>query len=89
MVYDTFYQFLGTILTEGFLNELDWSKAAEYKKAKRMPWKVSDSDSEVAGYVRQVGDFYQVSVRSAGHMVPYDQPKVAMDLIDRFINNLI
>ena len=48
---------------------------------------MNPSDVEVAGYVRQVGDFYQVIVRNAGHLVPYDQPKVAYDLIKRFVNN--
>ncbi len=50
-------------------------------------WKVTPGDVEVAGYFRQVGDFYQVIVRNAGHILPYDQPKVALDMIKRFINN--
>ena len=79
--------YVGTILTEGFLNVLDWSKSEQYKKAERIPWKVEESDLEVAGYVRQAGSFYQVAVRRAGHMVPYDQPRIAMDMINKFINN--
>ena len=67
---------------------LNWSKSEQYRKAKRIPWKVVDSDLEVAGYVKQVDDFYQVVVRSAGHMVPYDKPRVAMEMINKFINNL-
>jgi vitellogenic carboxypeptidase-like protein len=44
-------------------------------------------DTEIAGYVRQVHDFYQIIIRNAGHMVPHDQPRVALDMISRFINN--
>ena len=39
---------------------------------------------ELAGYAKEVGNFTQVLIRNAGHMVPYDQPKFAFDLINRF-----
>lgn len=48
-------------LTERFLPTVNWTGAAEYKKAPRFHWKVQPTDTEVAGYVRQVGEFYQVS----------------------------
>ena len=39
---------------------------------------------DLAGYAKTVGNFTAVLVRNAGHMVPYDQPKWAFDLINRF-----
>ncbi len=42
-------------------------------------------DGELAGYVKEVDNLTQVLVRNAGHMVPYDQSKWAMDLINRFV----
>lgn len=39
------------------------------------------------GYVHQCGNFTEALVRNAGHMVPYDQPENALDLISRFIYN--
>lgn len=48
-------------LTERFLTTVNWTGAAEYKKAPRFHWKVQPGDTEVAGYVRSVGEFYQVS----------------------------
>lgn len=48
-------------LTERFLPTVNWTGATEYKKAPRFHWKVQPTDTEVAGYVRQVGEFYQVS----------------------------
>lgn len=68
-------------LTENFLNSLKWKNAQEYKQAPRYIWRV---DQEVAGYVREVPGFVQVMIRNAGHMVPYDQPKWAFDMISRF-----
>lgn len=48
-------------LTERFLPTVNWTGAADYKKAPRFHWKVQPTDTEVAGYVRSVGEFYQVS----------------------------
>ncbi|KTF88903.1 hypothetical protein cypCar_00030797 [Cyprinus carpio] len=73
-------------LTERFLPTVNWSKADEYKKAERFHWKVQPSDTEVAGYVRQVGEFFQVIVRGGGHILPYDQPERSFDMIDRFLS---
>lgn len=78
---------VGTLLTEAFLRKLQWSGQNDYLKAKKMIWRVSPSDREVAGYYRQVNNFIQVVVRSAGHMVPYDQPRAALDMITRFVYN--
>lgn len=47
-------------LTERFLPTVNWTGADEYKKTERFPWKVQPSDTEVAGYVRQVKEFFQV-----------------------------
>ncbi|CAF4941043.1 unnamed protein product [Pieris macdunnoughi] len=49
-----------------------------YKTAKRYQWKV---DGELAGYVKQAGKLVELMVRNAGHMVPGDQPKWALDMI--------
>uniref|UniRef100_A0A4Q8K3H4 Carboxypeptidase n=1 Tax=Liphistius sp. SGP-2016 TaxID=1905180 RepID=A0A4Q8K3H4_9ARAC len=72
-------------LTVNFLQSLNWKYADDYKNAPRQIWKVSPTDQEVAGYVHQVKDFYEVIVRNAGHIVPHDQPRVAFDMINRFI----
>ncbi|GFX54243.1 probable serine carboxypeptidase CPVL [Trichonephila clavipes] len=74
-------------LTLNFLKSIDWKYANEYKKTKRQIWRLNDS-KQIAGYVHNVGDFYEVLVRNAGHILPYDQPKVALDLISRFVNRI-
>lgn len=68
-------------LTENYLLNLKWPGAADYKKAVRKQWTV---DGEIAGYSKSVGNLVEVLVRNAGHMVPSDQPKWALDLISRF-----
>uniref|UniRef100_A0A2A4K6A6 Carboxypeptidase n=1 Tax=Heliothis virescens TaxID=7102 RepID=A0A2A4K6A6_HELVI len=71
-------------LTENFLRKLNFSAAEDYRTARREVWKVGD---EVAGYVKRAGNLTEVLVRNSGHMVPQDQPKWALDLITRFIDN--
>ncbi|XP_062847729.1 probable serine carboxypeptidase CPVL [Trichomycterus rosablanca] len=73
-------------LTERFLLTVNWTGADQYKQAERFHWKVQPSDTEVAGYIRQVGEFYQVIVRGGGHILPYDQPRRSFDMIDRFLS---
>lgn len=68
-------------LTVNYLRNLKFTGSEDYKTAKRYQWKV---DGEVAGYVKQAGKLVEIMVRNAGHMVPGDQPKWALDLITRF-----
>ena len=68
--------------TDNFVNHLQWRGAEEYSTSARRIWKVR---GEVAGYARQVRNFRQVMVRNAGHILPYDQPVWAFDMIMRFV----
>ncbi|XP_053616890.1 venom serine carboxypeptidase-like [Plodia interpunctella] len=70
-------------LTVNFLKNLNFSSAHEYRNAPRKIWRVKN---EIAGYVKKAGNLTEVLVRNAGHMVPHDQPKWALDLITRFVN---
>ncbi|KAL1421163.1 hypothetical protein MTO96_023333 [Rhipicephalus appendiculatus] len=73
-------------LTDNFVSSIPWSGKEAFEKAERKIWKRPDGNG-VAGYVRKVGNFAQVLVRNAGHILPYDQPEVALDLITRFIDD--
>lgn len=67
-------------LTVNYLNKLHFPDSDKYKKAPRYIWKV---DGVIAGYAKEAGNLVEVLVRNAGHMVPKDQPKWAMDLLSR------
>ncbi|XP_060529032.1 venom serine carboxypeptidase-like [Cylas formicarius] len=73
-------------LTENYLKYLNFSGAEEYSKAARVIWKV---DGEIAGYYKKGGKLTEAIVRNAGHMVPGDQPKWALDLVKRFISDTL
>ena len=49
-------------LTEAMLQTVPWKYLPEYKTTKKLVWKVSPSDTEVAGYVRVTKQFYQVQI---------------------------
>ncbi|XP_064401450.1 probable serine carboxypeptidase CPVL isoform X3 [Halichondria panicea] len=46
-------------------------------------YKIGD---DVAGCVRTVNKFMQVVVRGGGHILPFDQPERALNLIQNFVN---
>lgn len=71
-------------LTDSYLSKLKWSGAEEFARAPRRQWVTR---GELAGYAKQAGRLTQVLVRDAGHMVPADQPRWALDLLSRFIAN--
>merc|ERR1711970_283763 len=71
---------VGYPLTRNFVNTLAWPGADAFRQAPQKIWKL---DGSVAGYVTEGTHFALVLVRSAGHMVPMDQPARAYDLIRR------
>lgn len=57
-------------LTEAMLQTTPWKYLDQYKSADRTVWKVNPNDTEVAGYVRNVKDFYQVkNVQMSSYVV--------------------
>lgn len=75
-----------TVATEKFLEKLQWSGRRQWERAERKLWLGSDGD--VLAYVKQARNLSFVVVRGAGHVVPYDQPAFAFDMISRFFYRL-
>merc|ERR1719502_2088035 len=61
---------------------MKWKGQRQYLAAKDVDWNVG---SDVAGKVRHHGGLAFVQVHKAGHMVPMDQPKVALAMLDQFL----
>lgn len=59
--------------------DLDWDKSDEFKAADDHEW-------ESVGLARTNELFTFLQVYDAGHMVPSDQPEVALNMITNFIN---
>jgi vitellogenic carboxypeptidase-like protein len=76
---------IGAALTEAMMPLLNWSGSEQFRLAKKSVWRVTPEDTEVAGYAKQYDTLTQVVVRGAGHLVPYDQPERALDMLDKWI----
>ena len=77
------------IFTEKFLLKFDWVYSSEFYKAKRTIWRLPDEPLKVAGFEKRVEKFRFTVIKRAGHMVPLDQPKVALELIKNFVSESI
>jgi hypothetical protein len=49
---------------------------------------ITSSDGVVHGQVRQAGKFSFVRIYESGHLVPFFQPLVSLELVDRTINGM-
>jgi len=67
-----------------WVDKLPWEGADDWAAAKEETWTV---DGEAAGSVTSAAGLSFLRVFDAGHMVPMDQPKRALDMITRFSRN--
>jgi hypothetical protein len=77
-----------TVGTEMVLNErLEWYGKKKWADAKRGLWKTNyGTDDELpAGWVKEYGPLTYAVVYNSGHMVPYNVPVAAYDLLVRFL----
>ncbi len=76
-------------LTIEWVSQLNWIGTNELRQASRTVWKVDNTDPEIAGYIKTANNnrFFLATIRNAGHMVPYDQPRVMLDLLERFLSS--
>lgn len=75
---------VGYPLTSNYLENLEYSSSGEFKQVKRYPFYVGD---ELAGYSKTAGNLTDLLIRNSGHIVPFDQPVWALDMITRFTRN--
>lgn len=76
---------LASAWTDKIMSLASPSLADAYRNAPKTMWRVDPEDKEVAGYARSAGNFTFLMVRSAGHIVPHDQPERALDIMDRVL----
>ena len=67
---------------EAWTNKIRWEKQLEFQSADYQDW---DVDGTPAGQYKQTDNFTFLRVYDAGHMVPMDQPKNALEMLRKFI----
>lgn len=70
--------------TELALNAMEWSGRDGWVNASRGLWMV---DGHQAGWAKEYGNLTFVTVYNSGHMVPYNVPVPAFDLLNRFLTH--
>jgi len=63
---------------------MPWPHQAAFDAAPFSPWVIN---GKTVGYTRSSNNFTFVEVLQAGHMVPHDQPAVALALLQRFLQH--
>ncbi|XP_077564526.1 venom serine carboxypeptidase-like [Haemaphysalis longicornis] len=71
--------------SERFLSRMIWSRALSWARAPQRPWHSTDGQV-LYGYTRRADNLNFVVLRNSGHMVPYDQPQISLNLITAFID---
>lgn len=66
-----------------WLDALEWAGAPEWSAGKFESWLTEGSP---AGEYKKAGNLTFVRVYDAGHMVPYDQPVHALDMVNRWLH---
>lgn len=61
------------------LKSLEWSGAYQYSKEKREKLR---SRRRIVGFYKSAGNLNNILIRGAGHMVPKDQPRVVLNLLN-------
>lgn len=79
---------IGAALTETMLPTIPWSGQEQFERTDKKVWRVNSADPEVAGYVQQFSRLTYAVVRGAGHLVPFDQPSRALDMIEKWVGNI-
>ena len=66
-------------------NTIKYNNQGEFLASEFKPW-FSSSGKEV-GQVRGYENFSFLRVYDAGHMVPHDQPEIALEMLNTWLNN--
>jgi len=67
---------------EAWTTALDWTGKTSFNEATYKDWTVNGVP---AGQIREFENFKFLRVYDSGHMVPMDQPEVALDMFQAFI----
>nr|XP_016462989.1 PREDICTED: serine carboxypeptidase-like [Nicotiana tabacum] len=81
--YDLICNWLGN---SRWVQAMEWSGQKEFVASPDVPFEV---DSAEAGLLKSHGPLSFLKVHDAGHMVPMDQPKAALEMLKRWIGGTL
>ncbi|GAB2276808.1 hypothetical protein Dimus_011522 [Dionaea muscipula] len=69
-----------------WVHAMKWSGQDKFASASEVPFQV---DGTAAGLLTKYGPLSFLKVHNAGHMVPMDQPRAALEMLTRFMNGTL
>jgi len=66
---------------EAWTNSLPWAKTEEFKNLDYSTWNIQ---GKAAGEYKNIENLTFLRVYDAGHMVPMDQPSIALEMLNQF-----
>jgi carboxypeptidase D len=85
LVYSGQYDLIcNHVSSENVLNDMAWKGQAGFQTANSGVWII---DNAPAGYIREFQNLQSLLCLNSGHMFPMDQPKAALDMFTKWINN--
>lgn len=66
-----------------FIRHINWSGQSAYRQANKVSWQMKNN--KIAGTAKVGGNLTFLSVYDAGHYVPFDQPLVSLDMLQRIM----
>ncbi|XP_038679129.1 serine carboxypeptidase-like isoform X2 [Tripterygium wilfordii] len=81
--YDLICNWLGN---SRWVHAMEWSGQKEFVASPEVAFTVDGSE---AGVLRSYGSLAFLKVHDAGHMVPMDQPKAALEMLERWIKGTL
>jgi cathepsin A (carboxypeptidase C) len=70
---------------QAWTNAQPWAKQEEFNAKLTEKWKIKDKD---VGEFKAVDGFVFLRVYDAGYYLPQDQPQIALEMINQFVQNL-
>jgi len=67
---------------KAWAKKLEWEKKDDFNAAEDKEWQV---DGKTAARLRSADNFHFMQVYEAGHMVPMDKPKEALEMVNAFM----
>lgn len=87
LVYSGQYDLIVNLIgTERWVSAMAWSGQTAWQSAPRHAWRAGAQSPALDGYVKRVGLLTHAVVVGAGHMVPMDQPRAALNMLARWID---
>ncbi len=75
-----------TLGTDAWMDQLKWKGAADFKAASSQPFYVKGHRPQTAGFFKAHKNLAMYIVLNAGHMIPSDQPKAALQMLDHILH---